>query len=90
MNNNLTTILKAIDSLGVRMGQVKSLLAATFFIGSMASQSGITNIRINSWAVIANFRGLISNKSTITPNEQTNNGFIIVQYPLTNNGFITV
>jgi hypothetical protein len=46
MNNNLTTILKAIDSLGVRIGQVESLLAATSSIGSMASQSGVTNIII--------------------------------------------
>jgi hypothetical protein len=90
MNNNLTTILKAIDSLGVRIGQVKSSLAATSSIGSMASQSGITNIGTNSWAAAASFKGSTSNKNTTTPNEQTNNGFATVQYPLTNNGFTTV
>jgi hypothetical protein len=90
MNNNLTTILKAIDSLGVRMGQVKSSLAATFSIGSIASQSGVTNIGTNSWAAAASFRELTSNGSTITPNKQTNNGFATVQYPLINNGFTTV
>ena len=69
MNNNLTTILKAIDSLGVRMGQVESSLAATSFIGSMASQSGVTSIGTNSWAATASFRGSTSNGSTTTPNE---------------------
>jgi hypothetical protein len=78
MNNNLITILKAMDSLGVRMGQVESSLAVTFSIGSMASQSGVTSIRTNSWAAAASFRGLISNGSIITLNEQTNNGFVTV------------
>jgi hypothetical protein len=75
MNNNLTTILKAIDSLGVRIGQVESSLAATSSIGSMASQSGVTsngtNERgsLNSWAATASFRGSTFNGSTTTPNE---------------------
>jgi hypothetical protein len=43
MNNNLTIILKAIDLLGARIGQVESSLAATFFIGLMTSQSGVTS-----------------------------------------------
>jgi hypothetical protein len=96
MNNNLTTILKAIDLLGVRMGQVESSLAATSFIGSKASQSGVTSNgtngrgSLNSWAATASFRGSTFNGSSTTPNEQTNNGFATVQYPLTNNGFITV
>jgi len=72
------------------MGQVESSLAATSSIGSMASQSGVTSIRTNSWAATASFRGSTSNNSTTTPNEQTNNGFVTVQYPLTNNGFTTV
>jgi hypothetical protein len=86
INNNLITILKAIDSLGVRMGQMESSLAATSFTGSMASQSGVTsngtNGRgfLNSWAATASFRGSTSSGSTTTPNEQTNNGFITVQY----------
>jgi hypothetical protein len=75
MNNNLITILKAIDSLGVRIGQMEFSLAATSFIGLMASQSGVTSNRtnergsLNSWAAIVSFRGLTSNESTITPNE---------------------
>jgi hypothetical protein len=69
INNNLTTILKAIDSLGVRMGQVESSLAATSFIGLMASQSGVTSIGINSWAAAASFRGSIFNGNTTTPNK---------------------
>jgi hypothetical protein len=56
----------------------------------MASQSGVTSIRTNSWAATASFRGSTSNNSTTTPNEQTNNGFVTVQYPLTYNGFTTV
>jgi hypothetical protein len=52
MNNNLTTILKAIDLLGVRMSQVESSLAVTSSIGSMASQSGVISIRTNSWALL--------------------------------------
>ena len=90
MNNNLTTILKAIDSLGVRIGQMESSLAATFFIGLMASQSGVISNgtiergSLNSWAATVSFRGSISNKNITTPNEQTNNGFITVRYPLRN------
>ena len=84
MNNNLTTILKAIDSLGVRMSQIESSLAVTSSIGSMASQSGITSNEtnerdsLNSWAATASFRESTSNKSIITLNEQTNNGFATV------------
>jgi hypothetical protein len=69
INNNLTTILKAIDSLGVRIGQVESSLAATSSIGLMVPQSGITSIGTNSWAATANFRGSTFNKSITTPNE---------------------
>jgi hypothetical protein len=69
MNNNLTTILKAIDSLGVRMGQIKSSLAVMFSIGSIASQSGVTNIGTNLWAAAASFRESTSNKSITTPNK---------------------
>jgi hypothetical protein len=59
---------------------------------SVCNSSIRTNGRdsLNSWAVTASFRGSIFNESIITPNEQTNNGFITVQYPLTNNGFITL
>jgi hypothetical protein len=75
MNNNLTTILKAIDSLGVRMGQVESSLAVTFFTGLIVSQSGVTSNEINgrgffnSWVAIASFKGSTFNGSIITPNE---------------------